>query len=131
MDTTNFVVSLNLLISTSKWFNSFLFAFFSTTEHRSRTALMLRRYPAGSTCGSGGLGRAILGMVGGMDILEKPGVAGDLSEEADEMELISAREDEFLRDEEVMVEPDLSLREKRPMVAGVVFVAHLTLIVAC
>lgn len=51
--------------------------------HLSRTAPMLLRYPAGSTFGSGALGSAILGMVG-IDILEKPGVEGDFSEDCDE-----------------------------------------------
>jgi hypothetical protein len=79
---------------------------------------MLLRYPAGSTCGSGALGRAILGIVGGMDILEKPGVAGDLRDDSEDMEPISAREEEFLREspEAEVAEPDLGLREKRPMV---------------
>jgi hypothetical protein len=71
-------------MSTSKWFNSFLLAFSNTKEHLSLTAPMLLRYPAGSTFGSGVLGMSTLGMVGGMevcDILEKPGVAGDLRED--------------------------------------------------
>jgi hypothetical protein len=86
---------------------------------------MLLRYPAGSTCGSGAFGRAILGMVRGIDILEKPGVAGvrgDFKDDWDDIEPISARVDEFLRDPPEVVEPDLSLREKRPMVrAAIVF----------
>lgn len=70
IETTNFVAaSLNNDMLTSKWFNSFFFAFSRIIEHRSRTAPMLRRYPAGSTCGSGALGSLIFGMVGGMDIL--------------------------------------------------------------
>ena len=53
-----------------------------------------------------------------MDILEKPGVAGDLRDDSEDMEPISAREEEFLREptEAEVVEPDLVLREKRPMV---------------
>ncbi len=79
---------------------------------------MLLKYPAGSTCGSGAFGSAILGMVGGIDILEKPGVAGvtgDFSDDWEDWEPISARLEEFLRDPPEVVEPDLSLREKRPM----------------
>jgi hypothetical protein len=64
-------------------------------------------------------------MVGGTDILVKAGVAGDLREDWEDMEAISAREDEFFRDE-AMVEPDLSLREKRPMLAGEDFVVLCT-----
>jgi hypothetical protein len=125
IDTTNRVVFSNFPISTSKWFNWFAFAFSSTGRHLSRTATMLLRYPAGSTCGSGAFGRAILGMVRGIDILEKPGVAGvrgDFKDDWDDIEPISARVDEFLRDPPEVVEPDLSLREKRPMVrAAIVF----------
>jgi len=53
-----------------------------------------------------------------MDILEKPGVAGDLRDDSEDMEPISAREEEFLREspEAEVAEPDLGLREKRPMV---------------
>jgi len=85
---------------------------------------MLRRYPAGSTCGSGALGRLVLGMVGGMFmvILEKPGVpgvTGDLREDCEDMEPMSARLDEFLREPPDVVEPDVFLREKRPMVVVV------------
>lgn len=75
---------------------------------------MLRKYPAGSTCGSGAFGNATLGMVGGIDILEKPGVAGDFKDDCEDMDAISARLDEFLRDPEVVEDP-LSLRENRPM----------------
>ena len=60
-----------------------------------------------------------LGMVGGIevgDIFEKPGVAGDLREDWEDMDWISAREEEFLRDPEVL-DADLSLREKSPMLA--------------
>lgn len=49
-------------MSTSKWRNSSLHAFAVTILHRSRTAPKLRRYPAGSSCGSGGLGMATLGI---------------------------------------------------------------------
>lgn len=51
--------------------------------HLSRTAPILLKYPAGSTFGSGALGNAIFGMVG-IDILEKPGAEGDLSEDCEE-----------------------------------------------
>lgn len=80
---------------------------------------MLLKYPAGSTCGSGALGISILGIVGGIevcDILEKPGVAGDLRDDCEDIEVISAREEEFLRDVEVL-DADLSLREKSPILA--------------
>src|SRR5882724_9706617 len=117
IDTTNRVVSSNLLMSTLKWFNWLALAFSSTGRHLSRTAPMLRRYPAGSTCGSGALGRATLGIVGGIDIFEKPGVAGDFREDCDDIEPSSARLDELFRDPPDVVEPDLSLREKRPMLA--------------
>lgn len=85
---------------------------------------MLRRYPAGSTCGSGALGSVVLGMVGGMFIviLEKPGVCGvtgDFKDDCEDMEPMSARLDEFLRDPPEVVEPDVFLREKRPMVLTV------------
>ncbi len=85
---------------------------------------MLRRYPAGSTCGSGALGKLILGIVGGMliAIFEKPGVpgvTGDLRDDCEDMEPMSARLDEFLREPSEVVEPDVFLREKRPMVVVV------------
>ncbi len=67
-------------MSTLKWFNRFLLAFFNTTAFLSLTEPMLLKYPAGSTCGSGVFGMGIFGMVG-IDILEKPGVAGDLRED--------------------------------------------------
>lgn len=51
--------------------------------HLSRTEPILLRYPAGSTFGSGALGNAIFGMVG-IDILEKLGVEGDLSDDCEE-----------------------------------------------
>lgn len=128
IETTKLVVSSNLLISTSKWLSSFLFALSNTTEHRSLTAPMLLKYPAGSTCGSGAFGRSILGMVGGIeacDILEKPGVVGDLSEDCEDIDLTSARE--VLREE--MLDPDLSLREKSPILA--VSIAKSWVVVGC
>jgi hypothetical protein len=123
IDTTNFVVSSNLPMSTSKWFSWFAFAFSSTGRHLSRTAPMLRRYPAGSTFGSGALGSGILERVEGTDIVifEKPGVAGvtgDFSEDCEDMEPISARLDEFLREPPEVVDSDVFLREKRPMARG-------------
>jgi hypothetical protein len=59
-------------------------------------------------------------MVGGIevcDIFEKPGVAGDLREDWEDVDWISARDEEFLREPEVL-DADLSLREKRPILAG-------------
>jgi hypothetical protein len=59
-----------------------------------------------------------LGIVGGIevcDILEKPGVAGDLRDDCEDCDVVSAR-DEFIREPEV-VDADLSLREKSPIVA--------------
>lgn len=83
---------------------------------RSRTDPMLLRYPAGSTCGSGAFGKGMLG-IGGMDILENPGVAGDFKEVWDDMEAASARLEEFFRDPPEVIDADLSLREKRPILA--------------
>jgi hypothetical protein len=129
IETTNRVVPSKWLMSTLKWFNWFAFAFSNTGKDLSRTAPMLRRYPAGSTCGSGALGKLVLGMVGGIDILEKKpgvaGVAGDFSEDCEDMEPISARLEEFLREPPEVVEPDLSLREKRPMAQGNWFVVRV------
>ena len=61
-------------------------------------------------------------MVGaiGFAIFEKPGVpgvTGDLSDDCEDMEPMSARLEEFLREPSEVVEPDVFLREKRPMVA--------------
>jgi hypothetical protein len=64
MLTTNLAASLNLLMSTSKWFSWFAFVFSRTKLHLSRTAPMLLKYPAGSRDGSGCLGMGILGIVG-------------------------------------------------------------------
>jgi hypothetical protein len=90
---------------------------------------MLLKYPAGSTSGSGAFGKLILGMVGGIDILEKkPGVAGvtgDFRDDCEDIEPISARLEEFLREPPEVVEPDLSLREKRPMAQGNWFVCRI------
>lgn len=61
---TNDTTSGNLRISTSKCFKSFFCALAVTILHRSRTALRLRKYPAGSSCGSGGLGMSILAKAG-------------------------------------------------------------------
>jgi hypothetical protein len=123
IDTTNLVVSSNLLMSTSKWFSWFAFAFSSTARHLSRTAPMLRRYPAGSTFGSGAFGSGILGSMEGIaiDIFEKPGVAGvtgDFSDDCEDMDAMSARLDEFLREPPEVVDSDVFLREKRPMARG-------------
>jgi hypothetical protein len=129
IETTNLVVSSNLLMSTSKWFNRFAFAFASTGRDLSRTAPMLRRYPAGSTCGSGALGRLILGIAGfmGADILVKlekpgvPGVTGDFSDDCEDIDVTSARLDEFLREPPEVVDSEVFLREKRPMTQGVLW----------
>lgn len=56
-------------------------------------------------------------MVGGIevcDILESP---GDLREDWEDVDCISAREDEFLRVEPEVLDADLSLREKSPILA--------------
>jgi len=74
---------------------------------------MLRRYPAGSTCGSGDFGNAIFGRAGS-DILENPGVCGDLSDDCDDIEAFSVR---LLRVTAELTEPVLSLREKMPILA--------------
>lgn len=133
IETTNLVVSSNLLMSTSKWFNRFTFAFASTGRDLSRTAPMLRRYPAGSTCGSGALGRLIFGIAGfmGADILVKlekpgvPGVTGDFSDDCEDIDVTSARLDEFLREPPEVVDSEVFLREKRPMAQGVLW-CHLS-----
>ena len=57
---TKDTTSGNFRMSTSKWRSSSLYAFAVTILQRSRTAPKLRRYPAGSSCGSGGLGMATL-----------------------------------------------------------------------
>lgn len=62
MFATNDTTSGNFRISTSKWRSSFLYALAVTILHLSRTAGKLRKYPAGSSCGSGGRGMAMLGI---------------------------------------------------------------------
>lgn len=72
-------------------------------------------------------------MVGGIDILEKPGVAGvtgDFRDDCEDIEPRSARLEEFLREPPEVVELDLSLREKRPMLLAGGGVSYL-LIVEC
>lgn len=68
------------------------------------------------------MGIAIFGIVGGMgeDIFPYPGVIGDLSEdwECEEREVRSPRVEEFLRVLLEVVEPDLPLREKSPILKG-------------
>jgi hypothetical protein len=91
IDTTNLVVSSNLLISTSKWFRRFSLAFSRTNFDLSRTAPILRRYPAGSTFGSGAFGRGMVRMLGVDIFLEKLGVVGVLIEYAEEMEPFSIK----------------------------------------
>lgn len=64
-------------------------------------------------------------MVGGIevcDILEKPGVAGDLREDWEDTDWISARDEEFLRESE-MLDAALSLREKSPILAVLIGVS--------
>lgn len=61
---TKDTTSPNLLMSTSKWFSSLRNALSVTILDRARTAPKLRRYPTGSSCGSGGFGMSILGMLG-------------------------------------------------------------------
>jgi len=61
-------------------------------------------------------------MVGaiGFAIFEKPGVpgvTGDLSDDCEDIEPMSARLEEFFREPSDVVESDVFLREKRPMVA--------------
>lgn len=61
-----------------------------------------------------------MGMVGaiGFAIFEKPGVpgvTGDLSDDCEDIEPMSARLEEFLREPSEVVESDVFLREKRPM----------------
>ena len=51
------------------------------------------------------------------DIFEKPGVAGDFKDDCEETEVISAMDEEFLREPDVL-DADLSLREKSPILAG-------------
>lgn len=54
------------------------------------------------------------------DIFGKLGVVGpvgDLRDDAEDIDWISAREEEFLRDSEVE-DPDLGLREKRPILSN-------------
>ena len=62
-------------------------------------------------------------MVGVIDILLKPGVAGDRKEDVEDTECVSAKLEEFLRVlKEEVVEMDLSLREKIPIVLVCLFV---------
>lgn len=68
----------NLLISTSKCFNSFALAFWRTILDRSRTEWMLRRYAAGSRLGSGGFEIGTSGMETGSVPVDL--MADDLSE---------------------------------------------------
>lgn len=126
---TNVTTLANLCISTSKCFSSFLNALSVTILLLSLTAPRLRRYPAGSSCGSGGRGRSILGsLTGDMGDMGVPGVlaaevrlrkfrwapapGGDLRLEACELMLTL---DGF-----VLIDGStfgfFSLREKRPIV---------------
>jgi hypothetical protein len=59
----------------------------------------------------------MLGMVGSDDILENPGVAGDLREDCDDIDAASTMLAEFFRDPSEVIEPDLSLRENKPILA--------------
>jgi hypothetical protein len=59
---------------------------------------------------------AIFGSAG-MDILENAGVAGDLRDDCEDMEFASAKLEELFRDPPEVMDPDLSLREKRPILA--------------
>jgi hypothetical protein len=109
IDTTNFVVSLNLLISTSKCINLFALAFCSTTLLRSRTAPIDLRYPAGSTAGSilRGIGtEGIFGVI-------LTGVVGERNDEDELTEFISTKL--VFRDSPVV---ELDFREKSPMMAS-------------
>ena len=49
--------------------------------------------------------------------MDNPGVAGDLSEDCDDMEAASTTLEELFRDPFEVMDEDLSLREKRPIVA--------------
>lgn len=60
---------------------------------------------------------SMVGIVGGIevcDIFERP---GDLREDCEDVDCISAREEEFLRVDPEVLDADLSLREKRPIPA--------------
>lgn len=63
----------------------------------------------------------------GADILvklEKPGVTGvtgDFSDDCEDIDVMSARLDEFLREPPEVVDSEVFLREKRPMAQGVLW----------
>lgn len=129
MRLTKVTTSGNLRMSTSKCFNSFRRAFSVTILLLSLTAPRLRRYPAGSSWGSGGRGRSTFGMgTGEKGVKGVPGVVlppevlfivmlrggGDLMLDVPECMLTF----------EVLIEglPEafgtFSLREKRPILVG-------------
>ena len=56
-------------------------------------------------------------MVGGIEVCDILGRPGDLREDWEDVDCISAREDEFLRVEPEVLDADLSLREKSPILA--------------
>lgn len=115
-------------MSTSKCFNSLRIALSVTILLRSLTAPKLLRYPAGSSCGSGGRGRSTLGIeVGEKGVKGVPGVVlvpedlfivvlrggGDLMLEAPEAMLTF----DVLIDGLPEALGAFSLREKRPILA--------------
>ena len=120
----------NLCISTSKCLRSFRSALSVTILLLSLTAPKLRKYPAGSSCGSGGRGKSILGILtGDIGDMGVPGVlaaevrfrkfrwapapaGGDLR--LDECELMLTLDGFVLIDGSTF--GFFSLREKRPIV---------------
>jgi len=91
-------------MSTSKCRSSFLSALSVTILERWRTAPKLRRYPAGSSWGSGGLGMSILGLSPG----EKGvmGVGGPLEPEVPPDVRFMMRELESPRGDLMLDSPD-------------------------
>ena len=57
-----------------------------------------------------------------------PGVTGDFSDDCEDIDVMSARLDEFLREPPEVVDSEVFLREKRPMAQGVLW---FSLIVEC
>lgn len=133
---TKLTTSGNLRMSTSKCLSSFLTALVVMTLDLSLTAARFLRYPAGSSSGSGGFGRSILGTCGekgesgvfGAEVLFVPAElrfmarelkvpAGDLMLELPESRLTwdwTVVRDGL--DETPLV--DLSFLENMPMLAG-------------
>lgn len=113
IDTIYEAVASNLLISTSKWFSWLFLALFKIMLERSRTAWMLRRYPAGSNAGSGGLAMGSSGIEAGGPL---PLYPGDLRDVFDVRALLTVTNDSC-SSLSLWIEFFESLRLKSPIVS--------------